>query len=109
MRVRLCDCSSGTLVCVMPSGHLTAEPEPGNWASPGPSSSTETQPNRTPRSRHAANKPETYLTSRAVNYSIPPNRHCAVATADNALRLTERPGLTRPAAGRTSELERSHR
>ena len=43
-RVRLCDCESGTLVCVMPSGHLTAKPEPGNCASPGPSSSTGTQP-----------------------------------------------------------------
>jgi len=42
--MRLCDCSSGTLAWVMPSGHLTARPEPGNRASPGPSSSTETQP-----------------------------------------------------------------
>jgi hypothetical protein len=44
VRVRLCDCGSGTLVCVMPSGHLTAKPGPGIQASPGPSRSTEIQP-----------------------------------------------------------------
>jgi hypothetical protein len=95
-------------------GHLPARPEPGRWASPGPSNSTETH--RKPLAQVTlCNQQENGR--QAEGYSIPPNRRLRTVGRERHVRRTYCPfqrasaGLdrVRPASGPTSRRRFCHK